>query len=342
MIDPDSLTTIRFSTAGLPESSRIAASREHYGHTVLKAEIEVDDDASFHAAVVLRTLPGLQLVSAKFTAARIIRTREMAADGNDDLSLLVNRTGSVAVSARGREIALGENDAVLISSGEHVVSDRRSFGENFAIRIPYAMLSPMVVDVDDVIMHRIPRNTTALRLLAGYANALLCDDRAMAIPALRHRVAAHVHDLAALALGATRDAADVATSRGMGAARLRAAKLYIDDHSNRRDISIINVAAYLGVTPRYLQKLFEDDGTRFSAFLLGRRLGRAYRMLCEPCFVQRVSAIAYDVGFGDLSYFNRCFRQLYGATPMDVRDAAMKQQIGRVGGASRNSSSLLS
>jgi hypothetical protein len=71
MIDPDSLTTIRFSTAGLPESSRVAASREHYGHTVLKVEIEVDDDASFHAAVGLRALPGLQLVSAKFTAARI-------------------------------------------------------------------------------------------------------------------------------------------------------------------------------------------------------------------------------------------------------------------------------
>jgi AraC-like DNA-binding protein len=267
----------------------------------------------------------------------------MAADGNDDLSLLVNRTGSVAVSARGREIALGENDAVLISSAENVVSDRRSFGENFAIRIPYAMLSPMVVDVDDAIMHRIPRNTTALRLLAGYVNALLCDDRAMAIPALRYRVATHVHDLVALALGATRDAADVATSRGMRAARLRAAKLYIDDNSNRRDISVISVAAYLGVTPRYLQKLFEDDDTTFSVFLLGRRLGRAYRMLCEPRFMQRpVSAIAYDVGFGDLSYFNRCFRRLYGATPKDVREAAMKQQIGRLVGASRNCSGLLS
>ena len=57
----------------------------------------------------------------------------MVADGNDDLSLLVNRTGNVTVYARGREVALRENDAVLISSSEAVVFDRRSFGESIAI-----------------------------------------------------------------------------------------------------------------------------------------------------------------------------------------------------------------
>ena len=32
-----------------------------------------------------------------------------------------------------------------------------------------------------------------------------------------------------------------------------------------------------------------------------------------------ISEIAYDSGFGDLSYFNRRFRRLYGLTPRDVR-----------------------
>jgi AraC-like DNA-binding protein len=36
-----------------------------------------------------------------------------------------------------------------------------------------------------------------------------------------------------------------------------------------------------------------------------------------------VSSIAYDVGFGDLSYFNRCFRRTYNATPSDVRSGEM-------------------
>lgn len=32
-----------------------------------------------------------------------------------------------------------------------------------------------------------------------------------------------------------------------------------------------------------------------------------------------ISAIAFDSGFGDLSYFNNTFRRRFGATPTDVR-----------------------
>jgi AraC-like DNA-binding protein len=34
-----------------------------------------------------------------------------------------------------------------------------------------------------------------------------------------------------------------------------------------------------------------------------------------------VSSVAFEVGFGDLSYFNRTFRRRFGATPSDVRAA---------------------
>jgi AraC-like DNA-binding protein len=326
MTDPDNFETVRFSTADLPEKNRVATWREQYGHTVLRAHIEPDDDASYEAAVASRALPGLQLVAGRFKAGRTIRTREMAADGNDDLYLFVNRRGDSTVSQRGREVALCENAALLTSSGEPVMFHRRSSsGECIAVRIPYAMLSPMVVDVDDAIMHRIPPNTAALKLLTSYTYALLGEDHAVTTPAHRQRVAAHVHDLAALTLGATLEAADVANGRGMAAARLRAAKIYTIENIGSREISVGGVASHLGVTQRYLQRLFELDGTTFSAFLLGQRLARAHRMLCEPQSMQRqVSAIAYEVGFGDLSYFNRCFRRLYGATPKDIREAAGK------------------
>jgi AraC-like DNA-binding protein len=282
MTDPDSSATIRFSTADVPENMRVATWRAHYGRTVVNADIDPDDEASFDATVASRVLPGLQLVSGRFTAARIIRTHEMIEDGNDDLSLLVNQTGNVTVSARGREVALGQNDAVLISSGETVVFDRRSFGESIAIRIPYATLSRMVVDVDDAIMQHISGGTAALNFLTSYSNKLLDDDCGQMTPALRHRAATHVHDLVVLALGANREDADVPKSRRIGAARLRAAKIHAVENIGSRDISVGAVAAHIGVTQRYLQRLFEVDGTTFAAFLLGQRLARAHRMLCEP------------------------------------------------------------
>jgi AraC-like DNA-binding protein len=76
------------------------------------------------------------------------------------------------------------------------------------------------------------------------------------------------------------------------------------------------------VTPRYVHKLFETEGITFTQFILDRRLDRAYRSLRDLRFANRsITSIAYDAGFGDLSYFNRTFRRHYGATPSDIRNS---------------------
>ena len=61
-------------------------------------------------------------------------------------------------------------------------------------------------------------------------------------------------------------------------------------------------------------------GTTFTEFVLDQRLARAHRLLTDPHADGRgVGAIAYESGFGDLSYFNHSFRRRYGATPSDIR-----------------------
>jgi AraC-like DNA-binding protein len=161
-----------------------------------------------------------------------------------------------------------------------------------------------------------------LRLLVNYANVLQ-DEDTLGTPEVRSLVASHLHDLAALAIGATRDAAEVASGRGVQAARLRAIKATIVENLADRQVSIDIVAARHGVTPRYVSRLFESTATTFSEFVLVQRLNRAHRMLIAPAFLGRtVSSIAFEVGFGDISYFNRTFRRRYGTTPSDVREAA--------------------
>lgn len=36
---------------------------------------------------------------------------------------------------------------------------------------------------------------------------------------------------------------------------------------------------------------------------------------------RRISDVAFDCGFNDLSYFNRCFRRRFGLTPTAARGA---------------------
>jgi AraC-like DNA-binding protein len=219
---------------------------------------------------------------------------------------------------------LREGDALLRSSDEVTVFERCSYGASLLLRISRSVLSSIDVDVDGATMRVIPRQSEALKLLTSYTMALM-REHPLATPQLRHLAVSQVSDLVALSLGATRDAACTAMVHGLPAVRLRAAKSYIVENCGRRNLSISVVAAHVGVTLRYLQKLFEADGKTFSEWLLYQRLMRVHRMLRRPQFAeQTVSAIAYDAGFGDLSYFNRCFRKLYGVTPRDVKRAATK------------------
>jgi AraC-like DNA-binding protein len=145
-------------------------------------------------------------------------------------------------------------------------------------------------------------------------------------PALNHDLAqlavSHIYDLAALALGATRDAAEAAKGRGLRAARLTAIKADILDRLGARDLSLDAVAKRQGISPIYVRKLLESEDTSFTQFVLEERLARAYRLLSDPRRTERtIAALALEAGFGDLSYFNRAFRRRYGASPSDVRAA---------------------
>jgi AraC-like DNA-binding protein len=78
------------------------------------------------------------------------------------------------------------------------------------------------------------------------------------------------------------------------------------------------------VTPRYVHKLFESEGSTFSEYLLARRLEFARRLLTTSRLACRsITSIALDAGFSDLSYFNRAFRRRYGATPTETRAAEL-------------------
>ena len=314
--------TVRFSTSAFPEKDRLEICREQCRRMALKIDFEPATDAAFECAVATRALPGVKLFASEMSAVRIKRTEESASSDSENFVFVLNQSSAAVVSARGREVALNVGDGLLMNTAEVKTFDRRTYGGALALRVPRSVLTSIVSHVDDVVMHPVSRQIGILKLLDSYTVSLLNEVDAPS-PELQQTAVNHLHDLIALSLGATHDAAGIALGRGLPAARLRLAKAYIVENSHRRDLSVGVVAAHLGLTPRNLLRLFENDGTTFSEFLLAQRLSRAYTMLIESDSAQSpVGAIAYDSGFGDLSYFNRSFKRRYGATPRDVRNAA--------------------
>jgi AraC-like DNA-binding protein len=186
-----------------------------------------------------------------------------------------------------------------------------------------------MVGRDTAAMRLIARGTPAVTLMARYVGAVL--DAGVPISAeVSRAVATHLHDLIALTAGATRDGTAIAQARGVRAARLEAIKDDIRSNLPDETLAVTALAARHGVTPRYVHKLFEDEGVTYTQFVVQHRLDRALRMLRDPRLsARRISDIANDVGFADLSYFNRVFRRRYDATPSEIRYSGMGEGAGR-------------
>jgi AraC-like DNA-binding protein len=313
----------RFSTDDLPERDRAAIWRELCGRRVMRLEMDMLPGAAFHADIMVRTLPGLVTVTGTMCGIRQRRTRELLADSNDDLLLVMIRSGTGIATQFGRELMLSAGEAVLMTSAEIGAFTSPAAGaQTVVLRMGRAALGELVGAVEDALMSPIPRGSEALQLLTNYVG-VLNKSYALAAAELRHLTVAHVHDLVASTLGATAEAAALAEGRGIRAARLQAMKADIIARLGHPDFTVASVAARHGLTLRQIQRLFETEGTTFSEFVLNQRLTQARRLLADPRFADRaISAIAYKVGFGDLSYFNRTFRRRYGVTPSDVRVAA--------------------
>lgn len=313
---------LRFSSAMLPERDRVPAFREAFGRELVRCDFE-PLEWPFHADMTLRDLPGLGIASVGHSQMRVGRTQSLLTDGDDALVLQITKAGGTAAQS-GREAEVRPGDAVL-TTNEQVFQFTGVRASNCVIlSLSRSVLRPLLSDFDTVLLRPVPSDTSALILLKRYLGIF---DEGQALTSELVRLAVgHVYDLVAAALGATRDAIEIGNGRGVRAARLRAMKTYIAERMSSGSLTVDAVAARHDVTPRYVQILFEAEGTTFSEFLLGQRLQRAHRLLLNPAFdSQKIAAIAFDVGFNDLSYFNRTFRKQFGATPSDLRATARRQ-----------------
>ncbi|MGY4502013.1 AraC-like DNA-binding protein [Bradyrhizobium sp. GM24.11] len=261
----------------------------------------------------------LRILTASCTSIR----REGVRQEGDLLYFCMTLTGTTVGSRSGREMVLSDGDAVLMTNEQATWTMTSPSSANIAgIRVPRSAIAPLVPKLGNITMRRIARDTSGLRLVRKYLD-IAADDEALAAPASQRLIISHFYDLVALALGANGDAKALAADRTVGAVRLAAIKADIVANLDDGNLRATTVAARNRLTVRYLHKLFESEGVTYSEFVLRERLARAYWLLRNSLHSHRaISTIAFELGFNDLSYFNRTFRRRYNATPSEIRDSA--------------------
>jgi AraC-like DNA-binding protein len=282
-------------------------------------DIERLPDVPFHVDLALNALPNLLMGTGRIHGSRNRRTRAHVEDDTDDIGLIVNLRGPHLIEQRDQELVLGDGEAVFVSLSDPSCFTHKPPGDMLVFRFPRAKLAPLAKRISEHCMQRIPSDVPALRFLRSYVG-IAWDEQMTAAPELQHLVVNHLYDLMALTIGATQDAAEASQGRGLRAARLHEIKQDIGRNLDQPDLSVATLADRHGCTPRFIQRLFEAEGTTFTEYVLAQRLARAYRLLTDPRRAgEKISTIALDAGFADVSYFNRAFRRVYGDTPSAIR-----------------------
>ena len=325
---------VRFSAGDFPGPSRYVMWSEMLRRHIVSLETEFKGQflgkPHLHNAVGM-ALPGLGVVTFNARQSTTRRTRRLLADGNDNLRLLILRRSATAAIATqfGREITVDPGNAVvLLNSEQNSISFPSRRPRVVVLNLRQQGLRPLLRDFDTVLARPIPKQLDALRLLSNYVDGVI-GGPALSSADVARLVVTQIYDLAALTMGATREAAEIAKGRGLRMARLNAMKVDIAEKLASSNLSVEEVAKRQGVSSRYVQMLFEQEGTTFSQYVISQRLLRAHRMLTDPRFADRsITSLAFDAGFGDLSYFNRAFRRCYGGTPSEIRAAAIRRKDG--------------
>lgn len=312
---------IVFSTDALPIRQRFSAYCEEVLRPSCGLELRTADQSSFRAHLEFRRVGMIDIMTNTLTAVDTARTADLVRDGDDALLVMLLLNGQAHQTQFDDDHELHAGDAIICDSaypGEfNLVMDSKLL----SVKIPRIRLSVLLPQMSGFGGAKLDKDPVALRLLSRYLAATLDLDFTGSEQATRlHQD--HIVDLVALALGAEGETRVIAERRGAQAARRAAVIQTIEVSMADPALAAANVAARLGITARYVHHLLKPTGRTFSEHLLDKRLAKAVELLCNARQArQRIADIAFEVGFRDLSYFNRMFRRKYAGTPTELRQA---------------------
>ncbi|MCP3401590.1 AraC family transcriptional regulator [Bradyrhizobium sp. CCGB20] len=309
----------------LPERLRFSTFREEFAR--LNLALDVIDHSGGRPRIDVTYLPlgTVGVCSISTRPVEFIRHKYHLKDSREQFGLNIVEAGPVQFANAGEEHVYNAGSACLVDRGRPL----RVFGSRGArvrfVTVQAAALRSLVAQPEDL-SGRPVHPGPALRLLHLYLRSL-ASFKETSSSKLASTVGAHLLDLVAATLGPTAEAANIVAERGVKAAKLQAILAEVAKRSSDPNFDLHHVAGAVGMSRRYVQKLLEGTGKSFTEHLAGCRLERAFAMLTDPHNLHlAIIDIAFAVGFGDVSHFNRSFRRRFGETPSGVRAAAIVRQ----------------
>jgi len=314
---------LRFTTNAFPKEQRHDAWR--FALKRFSLVLAAADEASLYGELIhFRSAAGIDFVRITATAQSL----EVDFSQQPDcfwMALVLGGSGR----AEGPEgpIELGDGDAICARGDKRALLHLAGEHRLLLMCLPTSLLGQRLKTPLPDNLRRIGAESGVARVFGGMLRSLadtiveITEDQARPI-----ELALPEFLLASLL--------DNAPPKAMGgAAGLRAALLErifqtIEMRLADPNLNYQQVASEHGISPRYLQKLFESINDSFGHYVKVRRLERCRLDMRSPLHVQKsISDILFQWGFNDSASFSRAFREQYGISPREYRKAPAGEEV---------------
>jgi AraC-like DNA-binding protein len=308
-----------FSTNVLPENERFPVFYEELIKRNAALDVAAEPDAQFSGTIKRCLLGMVDVAQITTTVASFVRTPELVSDGRDAVFAVICLEGSMLCTQSGEPLRVGPGEGIICDSVEPGGLQVEAATRYWALKVARVDMAKAVPHVKRFAGLKLNNTGMAVKLLARYLDGLQGGD-AVGDAREARIFGEHLLDLISIAIGSGGEARQLAERRGVRAVRHAAVLREIERNLSDNRLSAASVAEKLGVTPRYVHFLLEESGRTFSEHVLSRRLKAVEAQLGDAERGSlKISAIAREAGFTDMSYFNRCFRNHFGDTPTGYR-----------------------
>jgi AraC-like DNA-binding protein len=318
---PGSTPARAWATDQVPPHEQFAVWREVVREAFVPVALARSSSGPFPSAVNARTVGAMavsRIVSQSQTVMRT--THDIARAAGDVFFLNLPLTPGASAEQDGRETRLEPGDFVLVDSTRPFeLRFERQF-EQISLTLPHESLAGLLAAPHEATAVRVPGDQGVGAVASSAIQALARSG----VPHDRHAARAladHLAGLIALSLGGVQ-APPVPAGRSL---LMQAALDEVERSLGDPVLGPSSAAERVGISTRYLHRLFAERGTSFGRWVLTRRLERCQRDLEDPQRIHwTVAEIAFTHGFRDPSYFARAFKARHGQAPAEYRRSVVR------------------
>jgi AraC family transcriptional regulator, positive regulator of tynA and feaB len=272
----------------------------------------VDDPKAFAGRIRSQSIFGLNASEIRNNKCRCERTqRDIRLDGVDHYNAVFQVDGRSTIIQNDQAVTLAVGDVAFIESARPATYVNDGHEQWLTLQLPRRLLiSALGFEPRGLRGHS---GTRASRLLFQLVVGTVDDEETMPTSAGNYMQLA-VYDL----LGALLAPLDPAPSSLHSDRLFKRICDVIKDRFSDPDFGPCEIAAEVGISLRYLQKLLTNRGYTCSGFIQSVRMDQAARSIKRRASTksgQPLSEIAYACGYRDYRNFARAFRRRFGHAP---------------------------